>query len=112
MQSQASGCEAVLLVDLHAGTIAESCGDDTARHDAVARVIRELATPQQVILPRLHASATAADEAIVISDDHTFVCRRLPDRPHHALAAICRGTRSLGLMVSLLNEAAASRNER
>ena len=107
MRSQPTGCVAVLLVDLRDGTIAESCGDETpATADTVARVMGELLAPQHVILPRIPAPAGGGvtKEAILVSNDHTFVCRRLDDPPHHAVTAICRGTRSLGLIVGLLND--------
>jgi hypothetical protein len=105
MQSQAPDCVALLLVDLRDGTVTESCGDDAAqRAAAVARVVRDLVAPQYVVLPRIPepAGAGATDEAILLSGDRTYVCQRLDDPPHHALTAICRGTRSLGLVVGLL----------
>jgi hypothetical protein len=113
LQSQATGCIAVLLVDLRDGTVAESCGDD-ASAGTVARVMRDLVAPQHVILPQIPVAAGAGvpNETIVVSDNHTFVCRRLEDPPHHAVTTICRGTRSLGLVVGLLHDALVPKDAR
>lgn len=112
LQSQATGCIAVLLVDLRDGSIAESCGDETRSAGTVARVLCDLLAPQHVILPRIPPpdGAGVTNEAILVSDDHTFVCRRLNDPPHHAVTAICRGTRSLGLTVGLMHDAIVPRD--
>lgn len=113
MRAQPTGCVAVLLVDLRDGSIAESCGEDaTASADAVAQVMRDLLAPQHLILPRIPApeGAGLTKEAILVSNDHTYVCRRVDDPPHHAVTAICRGTRSLGLVVGLLKDGVAMRD--
>jgi len=81
-------CVALLRVDLREGAVTESCGDDVSA-GTVARVMRELVAPQH-------------EETILLSDDRTFVSRRFDAQ--HAITAICRGTRSLGLVVSLLRE--------
>lgn len=105
MQRQATECVALLLVDLRSGTVTEACGDDaTASAGAVAMAIRGLFAPQHVILPRIPEpdGAGVPDEAILLSDDRTWVCRRVDDPSHHAVTVICGGTRSLGLVVGLL----------
>ena len=100
MQSQATGCVAVLLVDLRDGTVIESCGDDPATNPGtVANVMRELAAPRHAILP----GAGEPQEVILLADDCTYVCGRLPEPPHHAVAAICRGTQNLGLILAQLH---------
>jgi hypothetical protein len=106
MQSQATGCVAVLLVDLRDGAVMDSCGDDTATTAGMGRILRDLvecvavaiAAPQQAMLP----GAGMPQEVIVLSDDRTYVCGRLVDPPHHAVAAICRSTQNLGMIVALL----------
>ena len=112
LQGQTTGCIGVVLVDLRDGSIAEACGDETTRAGDVARVMCDLLAPQHVVLPRVPepAGAGVTHEAILVSDDHTFVCRRLSDPPHHAITAICRGTRSLGLMVGLMHDAVLSKS--
>lgn len=107
MQSQATGCVAVLLLDLRDGTVMESCGDEeTTSAGGVAGVMRDLFTPQHVFLPRIPAPGgeRVAKEVILLSDEATYVCRRLESRPHHAVTAICRNMRNLGLVVSVLHE--------
>jgi hypothetical protein len=98
MQSQAPGCVAVLLVDLRDGAVMDSCGDDAATTAGLGRILRDLAAPQQTILP----GAGMPQEVILLSDDCTYVCGRLVDPPHHAVAAICRSTQNLGMIVALL----------
>ncbi len=108
MQSQPTGCVAVLRIDLRDGTVLERCGDDeTTAAGAVGRIMSDLAAPQHVILPRIPAPSGAGvpREVILLSDDHTYVCGRLADPPHHAVAAICRSTQSLGLIAGLLRDA-------
>lgn len=108
MQNQATGCVAVLRIDLRDGTVIEWCGDDaTTAIGAVGRIMRDLAAPQHVILPRIPAPSGAGvpQEVILLSDDHTYVCGRLVDPPHHAVSALCRSTQSLGLIVGLLRDA-------
>jgi hypothetical protein len=113
MQSQATGCVAVLRIDLRDGSVVDACPEGTAIDSfgdgaaavAVGRIMRDLAAPEHAILPRLPAMSGAGmpQEVILLSDDHTYVCGRLVDAPHHAVAAICRGTQNLGLIVSLLH---------
>lgn len=105
MQSQATGCVAILLVDLRHGTVMESCGDvATADAAGLGPILRDLVEPEHVILPRIPAPSGGGvpRELVLLSDDCTYVCRRLADPPHHAVAAICRGTQALGLTVALL----------
>lgn len=98
MQNQATGCVAVLRLDLRDGVVMDSCGDSAATTVAVGRILRDLTAPQHAILP----GAGMPQEVIVLSDDCTYVCGRLLDPPHHAVAAICRSTQNLGLIVALL----------
>jgi hypothetical protein len=117
MQSQATGCLAVLRIDLRDGSVVDSCPEGTAIESygdgaaagAVGRIMRDLAAPEHAILPRIPAPSGAGvpQEVILLSDDHTYACGRLVDPPHHAVAAICRGTENLGLIVSLLHHATA-----
>ncbi len=100
MQSQATGCVAVLRIDLRDGTVMECCGDATTTSaGAVARVMRDLAAQQHVIPP----DAGRPQEVILLSDDRAYVCGRLADPAHHAIAAICRSTQNLGLIISVLH---------
>ncbi len=99
MQSQDTGCEAVLRIDLRDGAVIECCGDaTTASAGAVGRVMRDLAAPQHV----LPSGAEMPQELILLSDDRVYVCGRLADPAHHAIAAICR-TQNLGLILSVLH---------
>jgi hypothetical protein len=98
MQSQSTGCVAVLVVDLRDGAVMDSCGDSAATTAGVGRIMRDLAAPQQAILP----GAGMPQEVILLSDDCAYVCGRLVNPPHHAVAAICRSTQNLGLIVALL----------
>ena len=101
MQSQATGCVAVLRIDLRDGTVIECCGDaTTTAAGIVGRVMRDLAVPQRAIL----AGGGMPQEVILLSDDHAYVCGRLADPTHHAIAVICRSTQNLGLIISLLHE--------
>jgi hypothetical protein len=110
LQSQPTGCMAVLRVDLRDGTVLESCGDGAiTTATAAARVLRELAAPEHVIHPRTAApAADAPQEVIVLGEDATYVCERLSHPPHHAIAVICRnpfaGSQNLGLIVALLHD--------
>jgi len=108
MQSQATGCVGVVLFDTQGGAVTESCGDDVATSPAgVARVMRELVSPRRLLLPDVPRAAgeRVPAEAILLADDYTYVCRRVDDPPQHAVAAVCRGTRSLGLVAGLLRDA-------
>jgi hypothetical protein len=110
MQSHTTGCVAVLLVDLRDGAVMDSCGDDAPTTAGLGgimrRIMRDLvdcvavaiAAPQQAILP----GAGMPQEVILLSDDCTYVCGRLVDPPHHAVAAICRSTQNVGMIVALL----------
>lgn len=99
MKSEATGCVAVLRIDLRDGTVTECSGDMPATAaGALGRIMRDLAAPQHAILP-----GAMPQEVIVLSGNCTYVCGRLANSPHHAVAAICRST-NLGLIISLLHE--------
>jgi hypothetical protein len=100
MQSQDIGCKAVLLLDLRNGSVIESCGDDDTG-GSMGPVMRDLTAQRHAIL----SGAGDAQEVIVVSGDHTYVCGRLVDPPHHAIAAIFGSTQHLGLILGLFRNA-------
>ena len=101
MQSQDTGCEAVLRIDLRDGTVIECCGDATTTAAvALGRVMCDLAAPWQTMLP----GTGMPQEVILLADDCAYVCGRLADSPHQAVAAFCRGTKNLGLIISTFHD--------
>lgn len=111
MQSEATGCVAVLTVHLQNGALLESCGEDPATGlDAVAGTVRELFAPRHAALPQILAPAGAdpLHELIALAGDRAYVCQRLADPPHVAVVAVCRDARNLGLVVGLLHQESAT----
>lgn len=105
MQSEATGCLAVLTVRLTDGIVLDACGDAI---DGVALVLRELFAEDDALQMLAPGGGGAPHDCIVLANDRTYVCERLCESPDLALAAICRNDGNLGLVVGLLHAEAAS----
>lgn len=109
MQSDATGCLAVVAVSLTDGTVVDSCGDDAIDVGPLASVVRELFSRDHAALQTLATDRGGAQrEWIILADERTYVCHRSAERPHLALALVCRNERNLGLAVGLLRKEIAA----
>jgi NAD(P)H-nitrite reductase large subunit len=92
------GCIAAMLISVEEGGAALVAGEalDAGSLDAVAAAGRDL------FAPGVFAEDTR--EMVVLSDERTYVYRRLALRPGLIVAAICRNTSNLGLVLGMVRQ--------
>lgn len=94
--AEVPGCIAALLVSLEEDTAGVHAGEtlDVGSLDAVAAAGRDLFAMGDI--------AGDTREMVVLSDERTYVYHRLATRPTLIVAAICRNTSNLGLVLGMV----------